>query len=289
MQLSPGSKLLQVGPEKGIEPISALLHHVCKNETPAHLRSKFARELDAFVKHWQVSYATDAVHSKEHVQEFERAAGPMTVHRIRSACEKRQKRKTQKDDGVQSFSKTPKELAAEAAKLPATISGRLDRLATTMEGRVLRAIRNEDRAQAAVRAPEHAQPQRAQQAQEEQQRRQQQQQQQQQRLRNPFCPPVLHEEPLALLRSVMLERDRRRLAAAAASGYTIPPSSLALPQHSLPRQSQHQFGQEEQQQPQVVRINTARPLQISSASQIQTCTKRARSAEPESDAYEPLN
>jgi hypothetical protein len=184
MQLSPGSKLLQLGPEKGVEPVLSLLQHACDSDTPAHLRSRFASDFNAFIKQWQVAYEADSVASAEHVQALQKVSSPLTVHRARSAGE-RHRRKKYPVPGVHSFTKTSKEFAAETEKPPATISGRLDRLASRINDRP-----------------------------QQQQQQQVHKLHQQQNLRNPLVPPAIQEEPLEPLRSVMLENDRRRLAAA---------------------------------------------------------------------------
>jgi hypothetical protein len=87
MQLSPGSKLLQLGPEKGVEPVLSLLQHACDRDTPAHLRSRFASDFNDFIKQWQVAYEADAVASAEHVQALQKVSSPLTVHRAKSAGE----------------------------------------------------------------------------------------------------------------------------------------------------------------------------------------------------------
>jgi hypothetical protein len=88
MQLSPGSKHLQLGPEKGVEPVLSFLQHACDRDTPVHLRSRFASDFNAFIKQWQVAYETDAVASAEHVQALQKVSSPLTVHQAQSAGER---------------------------------------------------------------------------------------------------------------------------------------------------------------------------------------------------------
>jgi hypothetical protein len=112
LQLSPGSNLSQLGPEKGVQPVLSLLQHACDRDTPAHLHSRFASDFNAFIKQWQVAYEADAVASAEHVQALQKVSSPLTVHRAKSAGE-RHRRKKYPVPGVHSFTKTSKEVAAE--------------------------------------------------------------------------------------------------------------------------------------------------------------------------------
>jgi hypothetical protein len=113
-----------------------------------------------------VAYEADAVASAEHVQALQKVSSPWTVHQAKSAGE-RHRRKKYPVPGVHSFTKTSKEVAAEAEKPPATISGHLDRLAS----------RTNDRPQ----------------QQQQQQQVHKLHQLQQQSLRNPLVPPAIQE------------------------------------------------------------------------------------------------
>jgi hypothetical protein len=102
--LTPGSRLMKCGPQPDIEAFSAILQQACHRDTPTHVRPhKLAPAMSAFLKQTQHLLEVGAVAANEHAQAFGKPSGHLTVHRQKSASEKRRRKVNSPMQGVHSF------------------------------------------------------------------------------------------------------------------------------------------------------------------------------------------